>query len=207
MSQTFTPGEYVRTPYDGSPYVTNGSSVRAVFFKGTLRDPERSRKAKKEIFYEQEIEYVRFIVPGDIKNVPIRKVTQDIIDEYPKEYEAFKRGEEVQISGHPLSKWDALTLGQVRSLASFNIETIEQLAVVSDSVLQAIGMGGRDMQNKARAFLSQAQGEKEAARDATITDLQRQIEELKAQLVAPSEDVVKRGPGRPRIIKEGEANG
>lgn len=213
MTSTFTAGEYTRMPYDGTPYQATATGVMPRFYKDSLIDPERSRKAKKPIFFEMENIYVELISPGDVKSSPVKKVTQDIIDQFPTEYAAFMRGEEVAVRGHAIDKWDVLTVGEVKSLKSFNIETVEQLAGVSDSILQNLGMGYRNRQTEARAFLNSLEVMKDDARDTQIAELQKQVAALTAmKIVEPVTEAlgtvepIKRGPGRPRTIEKGDTH-
>ncbi|MEH7838012.1 hypothetical protein V7796_20365 [Rhizobium laguerreae] len=58
-------------------------------------------------------------------------------------YKRFKEGAAAreQLTGTPLSQWPYLKPSQIKELEAVNIYTVEQLAALSDTVKQKIGMG------------------------------------------------------------------
>lgn len=160
-----------------------------------------SEKNGKPHFEDRE--FVEMIAPGLAKSIPFEEVNDDHIRRWPREYDAFKRGMEPTTEGTPLEEWSAITASTALNLRAHNIKTVEQLAGVSDAVLQDVGIGGRDMRERARNFLETAKGNAPVealqaaltrAQDET-TDLRRQLGELAARLDAQEDK--KRGPGRP----------
>lgn len=169
-------------------------------------------------------EYVEMLMPGDNKNAPVRKVTDTIRAEFPNQYAAFKRGEELSPEGTPIEMWPAVNPSLARMLKTMNIYTVEQMAEVPDTAIGGI-MGGRSLRDRARVYL-------EASRNTAVSDAlaqqnqrltdeveysRRQNGEMAAQLAAmqrqiaameaaaaqaqaaPEQDEApRRGPGRPR---------
>jgi hypothetical protein len=105
---------------------------------------------------------------------------------FPKHYELFKQGQKEQEVGTPLKVAPFLTESQVEELAYFKIRTIEQLANMSDSVMQNF-MGAREYQQKAQQFLMKLTSGDELLKQNQ--DLQRQINELREQL-KPKADIL-----------------
>lgn len=140
-----------------------------------------SRKSEATMLLERERAVVK---EGD----PVsRKIYESALDSLPGLREAldrFKRDEKpAEGSGTPLEDWPTLDVRQVADLKALNVHFVEQLAGASDATLQAIGMGARPLQAKAKAFLAAAAGQ--APLDAMVEQndqLKRQNELLAAQL-------------------------
>jgi hypothetical protein len=151
----------------------------------------------------QDAEFVKIMIPGDAKTMHEREATDQDRDRFPLEYARFKNGmkEEMQAVGTPLKAWPAMSRSLVKDFAHFNVHTVEQLAGMSDTAMQAFGMGAREYSTKAKAFLALAENSAAAEKYAVenealkqqIADLTRQFAELSAKV-----DPEKRGPGRPR---------
>jgi len=95
---------------------------------------------------------------------------------FQKLFEEWREKRTSTDAGTPLEMWPALDRAMVETLRHLNIYSVQQLAALSDSYLQNIGMGARELRAKAQAFLAQGAG---------IADIQRmaaEIEELKRRL-------------------------
>ena len=167
------------------------------FFKiRAVEDKPRSLEEGRPIF--KEVEWVEIRIAGDTKTVVSKKVTDEHRQRWPEHYARFKAGIADPIIGTPLSQWPSLSTARVAELKALNIHTVEDLAGLSDSGIQNIGLGGRDLVAKAKAFMDAAKGnasvEKLAAENNRMKEelemLKRQIAELGAE--------PKRKPGRPR---------
>jgi hypothetical protein len=151
----------------------------------------------------QDAEFIKIMIPGDKNTIHEREATDQDRDRFPLEYARFKNGmnEEMQAVGTPLKAWPAMSRSLVKDFAHFNVHTVEQLSNMSDTAMQAFGMGAREYATKAKAFLAlaadSAAGEKYAVENEElkqqIANLQSQFAELSAKV-----DPEKRGPGRPR---------
>lgn len=125
------------------------------FFMEPMLSESRSEAAGRQIFVDAEC--IRVIVPGDARSVVTRRVTnQDKID-YKREYEAFKKGEQIASEGTPLEHWGMINRGMARQLKTVNVFTVEQLANLSDEQLSYTGvLGARVLRKQAAAFLEHA---------------------------------------------------
>lgn len=113
-------------------------------------------------------------------------------DKIEPAYNAWKEGASIPETGTPLSAWLELNKHQVKALKAAGINTVEQIAEMSESVMDKIQLLDKHaMKRSAQAFLSSiadgAAAQKVAEQDAQIAELQAQIAELSK----------KRGPGRP----------
>lgn len=121
-------------------------------------------------------------------------------ERYSENYERWKRGEEMPLSGTPVKGWPVITPGQQKTLIALGILTVEDLAAVNDEGMRRIGMGGGDLRGKAKAWLSQAKDKgpltmenstlkaENAALKANNEQLEARVRELATQV-----DILQRG--------------
>lgn len=125
-----------------------------VFFTEAVKMEFKSKQAGRPIFEDQE--RVRIIIPGDRRSMVVEIVNDEHKARWPREYEAFKAGLEAPLEGTPLADWPQVSRAQVEELAYFHIRTVEQLAGVHDGQLQQLGMGARELRERAKVFLDVA---------------------------------------------------
>lgn len=133
-----------------------------------------------------EIECVEIIVPGDTKTVSIRKVTEKERQMFIPEYEAFKKGEGFEIEGTRLSLWLGKDDPRIPELHYHKVMTVEQLANITDTQVQGMGMGFRALRDQANMFVAQRTGPE--AMMAQNENLQAQLKVLQAQMAALTND-------------------
>lgn len=172
MSGTF----YTRT--EGRPAQQRKAIVR--FHTEAVEDVASSAREGRQIWKNEE--RVQFIMPGS-PNQPVERVTDWHRQEWPEEYAAFKRGEEMSANGIPLEQWPALTKAQVQELKHLNIYTVEACADLSDVATQKIGIGGRKIRDLAKAYLDDAYAQAELQKVTNERDRQAaEIAELRGQV-------------------------
>lgn len=66
--------------------------------------------------------------------------------------------------GTPLKMWPRIDRGLQATLNSFNVFTVEALAELSDTNLQNLGMGSRELREQAKAWLEQAKGNSDTSK-------------------------------------------
>jgi len=137
--------------------------------------------------------YITKLTPGDrLLKVERYANDQDKI-EFPAEWAAFQKKQEVPLQGTPIDAWPPLNRAQVMEMKAVNIFTVEQLADLSDAHVQKF-MGGQMFRTKARDFIK-------ASRSMTNTeDLEKKVKEL-TEMVEQLKSAKK--PGRPRKVKDG----
>ena len=158
--------------------------ARPEFFTMTRKNETKSANEGRPIY--DEINMVRIIIPGDAKTVAEQTVRDHHKQRWPREWEAFQKGQAAPISGMPLKEWSRSTPKMVAELNAQNIFTVEDLASVSDVNLGRLGMGGRQLRDQAKAFIDAAKGTYDAAqhaeelkkRDDQIAVLQQQVQAL-----------------------------
>ena len=167
------------------------------------KDSKASEAAGRPIF--KEVEYVRIVTPGERNTVFCQPATEQHKRRFPKAYAAFKAGSAVAEQGTPLEQWPQMTRGQVLSFRAIGIHTVEALAAVHDGNIEALGHGGRELREKAIAYIRQAEDtaavQKLAAEKQAMADqmalLQAQITDLAARLEAAEADKAADVPAHP----------
>jgi hypothetical protein len=186
------------------------------FYMEALKDEEATVKEGRPIFVDRE--FIKIIPVGDKNTVVCRPVrltwegnNAPDNERWPQQYAAFKN-QQIQVNeGTPLEHWSPLTKSQVMSLKAVNVHTVEQLAAVSDGNLHNLGMGARELREKAIFFINSSKDASfSMAAQKEIEELKKQVEALKNQLQgfgnANKENDSPKKRGRPPANKE-ELNG
>lgn len=157
--------------------------VTATFFVRDEVMPFRSQAEGREI--KEKREYVRIVVKGNDKMVVIRQVTDLDKKRFPYTWQQFKKGEDQSKTGTALYELFDPDSELVPHYHAMNVHTLEDLAQVNDTNLQALGAGARENRLRAREYIAKTKD------SAKAQALEARVAELEAQLAA------KRGPGRP----------
>lgn len=171
-------------------------NLHVEFYMGAVMDGPRSEASGHPVFMDKP--FIRIHVPGDQNTVIDTKVTPYYQERFKDEFRSFMAGSEAGIAGWRLKEWPVISAAQVKNLEFLSIHTVEQLAGLSDTQVQKVGMGGTDLRAKAQAALAAAtDGAVPAAQAAENKRLQDEIEALKAMIAGASTEE-RRPPGRPR---------
>lgn len=166
--------------------------MEAVEFKA------ESEKQGRPIF--KEIPHIRIVIPGDRSVEYVSKADKYHQDTYPQ---AWKRFEQNQVEGHSgtlLETWAQMNRALVMEAKFNNIHTVEQLAGLTDAVVQKMGMGWMEWRRKANAYLEIAAGTAvQSAKEEENKRLRDELEAMKAQIAALAKpEADKPARGRPR---------
>lgn len=169
----FNPQSYAP---DGTAIFAKDDQLLIKFF----RHPELSQiksKANGVPVYD-DVDMISVIQPGEKEEVKV--VATDMHKRrFPKQWEAYKSGQDQAQSGTPLDHLFPAEPGAVLTLRAFNVFTVQQLANLSDTAMINIPMG-RTLADKAKAYLASASA---GQNFHTMQDsMQRQIDALKAAL-------------------------
>lgn len=98
----------------------------------------------------------------------------------------FKANEVSQdLGGTPLKMWPRIDRGLAANLMAANIFTVEALANISDSNMDYIGLGAREIREQAKAWLANAAGTADMSKAvAEIDTLKLEVQRLHADLGA-----------------------
>ena len=117
-------------------------------------------------------------------------------EDFKGAYDFWKRGEEPPVNGLSVKNWSIATPAEVRTMLDTNIFSVEDMAQAPEDAIRRLGMGGRALQQKAQAFLAQADGGKVAEEIAALKhenevlrgrnqSLEEQVKALRAMLPSP----------------------
>ena len=160
------------------------------FFLDKMELPFKSAEAGHPVFVD--VEMVEVTTAGDTRSTWVGKVKDEHRQRWPQSYNAFKQGLEPVVDGMPLEQWPPMTPGLVANLKAIKIFTVEQLAGISDGHLQNIGLGGRQLRDKAEAWLRQAEDGKEVERVNALLQTERDKVKVLSDTVADLSAAVER---------------
>lgn len=130
---------------------------------------------------------------------------QELLTQIRKAYAAYKEGKELPVDGTPLAMLPHLfTPAEIANCKALNILSLEVLAQANEETIARIGMGGREMKNRAvEAVRLAGTGTGEALKvtalqqeNADLKDRMRDLENVIRDLQAQMSDNVPRR-GRP----------
>lgn len=140
----------------GGSGVPQKGDIRPRFYMDTEKDEKASQEHGRPIFHE--VEMVEMIIPGNPHTKPVQRVRDDHRARWPEAYDRFKAGQQAAVDGTPIEEWSPLTKSQCMELKALGFQSVEELAAMNESAIQRIGMGGRTLQQKAKAYIEQAMG-------------------------------------------------
>jgi len=168
------------------------------FYLEAIEDQDETRAQGRPIYKDMEMISIRImgdknthvVRPIDLKGTP---TTPPDNVRWPVQYAAFKNQSVQPQVGTPITEWPVVSKSMAMNLKSLNIHTVENLAEVSDGNLQNIGMGARDLRDKAIAFIEQAKdGSGIVKLQEENKDLRTKIEALQNQINALAEQKSKK---------------
>lgn len=109
------------------------------------------------------------------------------LDAFKSKFEGWKKGQEVPVSGTSVRQWNVLSPSQCKNLLDLHLLTIEDLAAANEESLARLGMGGRDLQRRAREWLAASGNVGQVAERAAA--LAAENEALKARMATMEEQL------------------
>jgi hypothetical protein len=170
-----------------------------VFYIDAVEDPVASASEGRPIYRDQE--FVRILIAGDGKTEIIHKASDKLKQKYREQYQTWKATQQQTTIGTPLEQWPGASVSFIKTCKAMNVYSVEALASLGDAHLSNLGMGARDMQARARAWLAVAKDGAETERLAAennrlqdqITNLQKQIQEMGARFSELQSDSPRKG--------------
>lgn len=166
--------------------MTDSKGVYASFSIEPVEQPFLTEQEGRPIF--KDTEFVTIFIAGDKHTEVHRVATEHDKERFSDAYKRFKDGAAAreQLIGTPLSQWAYLKPSQIKELEAINVYSVEQLAALSDTAKQKIGMGAHELVAAAQAFLTTAKDASAASAFAAenerlkgdVTRLQQQIDEM-----------------------------
>ena len=148
--------------------------------------------AQRVTFYRNPVtdtDHVKIQYPGNTLQMPDFEVEEVHKVRWPQAWAAYQAGTEEFEGQTMLEAVPWLDPSRHHHLRSQHIHTIEALAAVTDGNLPSLGMGGRELRERAREHV-----DRERKADS-FDDLQRQIDELESRLAAKDGKAAAKGAG------------
>ena len=149
-----------------------------------IRGERGEKRGTSAEFYENPVTgktHLRLRFAGDKLFMPDFEVEEHHKLEYPREWEAFQKGGD-QLAGQTrLEHVPWMDEGLRRVFAYHNVQTVEQLAAMTDTGIGSVGPGALKLREKAREHVEAA--EKASQFDAMaerMAEMQAEIEALKS---------------------------
>lgn len=169
------------------------------FFTDGVKDEVASKKEGRPVF--KNVEFVEVMIAGNRQLKPIfpahsvwksmevdgefREITY--AERFRDAYRKFKEQGVTSESGTPVEELTFIDTAKRMELRALNIYTAEALAGLADRDLKALGMGGRDLREQAKAYLNKAKD------TASATQMQAENDALK-QRIAQLEAAANQSP-------------
>ena len=141
-------------------------------------------------------DYVKIFRPAEYQLwVVDREATEDDKRRFPRQWAAYQEDRQQVPDGHPVALLFPHDPDRVANCQALRIQTIEQLAAVTDGALPKLGMGGLEMRDAAKAYMVGAsdrdrvvaQAQIVEQQNSVIDDLKRQVAELAALAEKPKQ--------------------
>jgi len=191
------------TVYEPRTAVVDVQSTRMRNFRDGNGDMSQKEEAfverKEEVLYDKKVIYPWIAQLKDkLKN---GWVSQEYFDFCEKALDRFMRNEDAPVVGIPLVEWRGAPESIKKKAIDIGINSVELAAEMTEEAMQAIGIGARDLKNKAIAFIEADKAPNKAAQkivnlEAKNAALMERLEAL--ERVARDNQEVKKSPGRPR---------
>ncbi len=165
------------------------------FYLESIEDREKTLAAGRPIY--RNAEYIRITPPGGNLIVE-REVNDSDLHNYESRYRLWKEGAEEPVIGTHLRMWPAATPAMVASLKEIQVHTVEALADANDTILDQIGMGARDLQRKARTWLSAADDTGKLAERINALEIENESLKTRNTELSDSLETLKAEISRPR---------
>lgn len=184
------------------PMTINQGNEKRMLHVTFEQRPKENRTASIEKGHPvyEDVDFAIVTMPGG-KQVNECEVTKELLDDWRgmrggqyyqerdasyavKQYEAWKEGQEAPVEGMDLRNWPAITPAQLKTCQMADIRSVEELAAMNDEAIRRVGIEARQLQNKARAYLENADSNKGAEQ---IAALMKEVELLTAKLEEKNE--------------------
>lgn len=174
--------------FDDSSFSYSGKQERdsciPIFRYEAMLDVEATEASGKNVY--KDTPFVEIIAPGNNLERVIRPVQDNDKARWPEQWKKFcdgGKGGVEDIDGTPIEEWAQATVGQVKTLKSSGVHTVEQFADMPDIYLQGMGMGMTDLRNKARVYVQNQRGEISVQKvSAENRKLKNQVKDLESAL-------------------------
>lgn len=97
---------------------------------------------------------------------------------FKEAYKRWKEDQQMPENGTPISQWPPASPAMVKNMLTWNVRTVEDLAVANEETLSRLGMGARDLKRRAEEWLRSASNVGQSSE--RISALQMQLDQANA---------------------------
>lgn len=123
----------------------------AIFYPRAELDKIRTREDKAPRY--RIVPHIEMMQPGETSLKLNRPARPEDIARFPKEWARYEARQTNTAVGTPLEAMFPLHPDIVLTLRAFNVLTVEALASLSDAAMSNMGLGAREMKERARRYL------------------------------------------------------
>lgn len=143
-------------------------------FEKTLKlNPAKTAESGHPVHDEVHVAFLN--VPGSRDEVPAR-IDDKFLSQHGAAYNRWLETQEQPLDGLALEMWPPIPKNLVEDWKYFKVRTVQQLANLGDTQIQAMGMGVREWSRKAKVWLEQAADH--AASQKLVSENERQAAEI-----------------------------
>lgn len=123
------------------------------------------------------------------------------LDYFERNFEQFKKGQEMTLDGTDIKMWPLISPAQIKMCQSANLFTVEALANATEEGLYRVGMGARELKAMAKNWLDSGEQGKVSTKltelqdrlDAALDLIQQQKAEIDRLRTESGDDKPRRG--------------
>ncbi len=145
-------------------------------FKAGPEDP-----ATRKPIGPGRVEKVTFCIiqaPGDKSSKWDQPAREEDKARFPRQWDQYLRGTTNAGDGVSLDDLDWISQDQNSRLRYMNVHSLEQMAAMSDAQVGGIGLGGRELRDRARLEIARRAGQAQAQDSGRLTALEAQNKQL-----------------------------
>ena len=181
-----------------TPSVTSKDMPFVSFYTETIEDVKRTKAEGRMCFKDQD--FALITQPGGKSNNKERiesffskmeselktgRVHPDWIRSWRGNYELYQKGQEIPLNGTPIRGWKLLPGSVQEEMIRLNVLTVEDLANLPDEGIAAVGMGCREWQRRAKAWIEQNNSKEKDT--LLLADLMQKVDTLTGTVKAMTE--------------------
>jgi len=183
---------------NGTPVIRDSEKPFIRFDTLTVENVPASKKEGRIVWKDVDMVYItvpgsRDIQPEAVKDwwgklktqVESGRLPQEWMDEWKRNYERWKQGQEIPVDGTPLKGWTLLPGSVQKTLIELGILTVEALANANDEAISRIGIGALNYKRRAEAWVKEHKDKEGPAIE--IAALQQKNDQLEATIAALTE--------------------
>lgn len=126
---------------------------------------------------ERDVENWKEKMDGDVRS---GRYPEEWRDRNLRQYEAWKKGQELPLDGTPIKGWSVISPATQANLIAMKVFTVEDLAAINDEGMRRLPMLGLELKTKAKAWL--AQSKDKGPLTMQMAALQTQLENMQVEL-------------------------